>query len=188
MTNRSVLLPQGVPTATATQAPSKFPPPSPAPPPLFRAARRGSSASGLFFRAGFSLSTARGVWREPDSDFSSLPMLPPALPDCASERPVPNPTNSTSDTRPVLIERRMAFCISVAFKFLKEKMLAARAVGTDRANHPARFAILAALVKRGLFGALNVFALNKRPGFGRDREGAASVAKEAQFHRAFARA
>ena len=31
MTNRSVLLPQGVPMATATQAPSKFPPP---PPPL----------------------------------------------------------------------------------------------------------------------------------------------------------
>src|SRR5664279_432369 len=82
----------------------------------------------------------------------------------------------------------MTFCISIAFKFfLKEKMLAARAVGTDRANHPARFASLAALVKRGLFGALNGFALNQRPGFGRDREGAASVAKEAQLHRAFAR-
>jgi len=26
----------------------------------------------------------RGVSREPDSDFSSLPTLPPALPDCAS--------------------------------------------------------------------------------------------------------
>jgi len=126
MTNRSVLLPQGVPTATATQAPSKFPPPPPPlPPRLFRDARRDSSASGLFFRAGFSLSIARGVWRVPDSDFSSLPMLPPALPDCANARPAPNPTNSNSDTRPVLIERRMTFCISVAFKFLKEKTLAA---------------------------------------------------------------
>ena len=168
MTNRSVLLPQGVPTATASQAPSKFPPPPPPPPlppPLFRDARRGSSTSGLFFRAGFSLSTARGVWREPDSDFSSLPMLPPALPDCASARPPPNPTNSNSDTRPVLIERRMTFCISVAFKFLKEKMLAARAVGTDRANHPARFASLAAIVKRGIFRLLDDVALNQRPGF-----------------------
>jgi len=47
--------------------------------------------------------------------------LPPALPDCASARPGPNPTNSNSDTRPVPIERRMTFCICVAFKFLKKK-------------------------------------------------------------------
>ena len=85
ITNLSVLLPQGVPTATATHVPSKLPPPPPPPSPLlFRDARRGSSASGLLRRAGFEGSTARGVSREPDSDFSSLPMLPPALPDCAS--------------------------------------------------------------------------------------------------------
>ena len=85
MTNLSVLLPQGVPTATATHAPSKLPPPPPPPSPLlFRDARRGSSASGLLRRAGFEGSTERGASREPDSDFSSLPMLPPALPDCAS--------------------------------------------------------------------------------------------------------
>ena len=85
MTNLSVLLPQGVPTATATHVPSKLPPPPPPSPPLlFRDARRGSSDSGLARRAGLDGSTARGVSREPDSDFSSLPMLPPALPDCAS--------------------------------------------------------------------------------------------------------
>ena len=41
-------------------------------------------AAGLLRRAGFEGSTERGASREPDSDFSSLPMLPPALPDCAS--------------------------------------------------------------------------------------------------------
>jgi hypothetical protein len=81
--NRSLALPQGLPTATETQVPSKLPPPPPPSPPLFREARRGSSASGLARRAGFEGSTARGASREPDSDFSSLPMLPPALPDCA---------------------------------------------------------------------------------------------------------
>jgi hypothetical protein len=50
-----------------------------------REARRGSSGTGLGLlrRAGFAVSTVRGVARDPDSDFSSLPMLPPALPDCA---------------------------------------------------------------------------------------------------------
>jgi hypothetical protein len=85
MTNRSVALPQGVPTATETHEPSKLPPPPPLPsPPLRRDARRGSSDSGLARRTGFEGSTVRGASREPDSDFSSLPMLPPALPDCAS--------------------------------------------------------------------------------------------------------
>ncbi|HEX3169650.1 MAG TPA: hypothetical protein VHQ88_03675, partial [Burkholderiales bacterium] len=46
MTNLSVLLPQGVPTPTATHEPSKLPPPEPSPP-LRRDARRGSSESGL---------------------------------------------------------------------------------------------------------------------------------------------
>jgi hypothetical protein len=82
MTNRSVALPHGVPTATETQEPSKLPPPPP-PPPLLRDARRGSSDSGLARRADLEGSTARGASREPESDFSSLPMLPPALPDCA---------------------------------------------------------------------------------------------------------
>ena len=64
MTNLSVLLPQGVPTATATHAPSKLPPPPPPPSPLlFRDARRGSSASGLLRRAGFEGSTARRLAR-----------------------------------------------------------------------------------------------------------------------------
>jgi hypothetical protein len=85
MTTRSVLLPQGVPIA-ATHEPSKLPPPPP-PPPLFRDARRGSSDSDLARRAGLEDSTARGFSREPDSDFSSLPMLPPALPDCATAAP-----------------------------------------------------------------------------------------------------
>ena len=67
MTNLSVLLPQGVPTATATHEPSKLPPP-PLSPPLRRDARRGSSDSGLARRAGFEGSTARGAWRVPDSD------------------------------------------------------------------------------------------------------------------------
>jgi hypothetical protein len=83
MTNLSVAAPHVVPVEWATHAPSKLPPPLP-PPPLSRAARRGFSASGLLRRAGFSVSTDRGVCREPDTDFSSLPILPPALPDCAS--------------------------------------------------------------------------------------------------------
>jgi hypothetical protein len=102
MTNRSVLLPQGVPTATATHEPSKLPPPPS--PPLLRDARRGSSASGLARRAGFEGSTVRGAWREPDSDFSSLPMLPPALPDCATAAP-DMATESRSAQRVILIER-----------------------------------------------------------------------------------
>jgi hypothetical protein len=107
MTNLSLLLPQGVPTATATHDPSKLPPPlpSPAPPLLLRDARRGSSASGLARRAGFDGSTARGASREPDSDFSSLPMLPPALPDCASAAPDMT-AEIISEASVVPIERR----------------------------------------------------------------------------------
>jgi hypothetical protein len=99
--NRSVLPPQ--PCDWATQAPSKLPPP---PPPLLRAARRGSSGSalGLLRRAGFSVSTARGDVREPDSDFSSLPMLPPTLPDCAKPALVPTATKIKSEDKPILTE------------------------------------------------------------------------------------
>ena len=100
--NRSLLLPH--PWDWATHAPSKLPPPPP--PPLLRAARRGSagSALGLLRRAGFSASTARGLARGPDSDFSSLPMLPPALPDCAKAVPVPNATEINRENRPILIK------------------------------------------------------------------------------------
>jgi len=66
-------LPQGVPTLVRIHAPSILPPPLP-PPPLFRDARL--DASGLLRLAGFDDSAAPGVSREPDSDFSSLPMLP----------------------------------------------------------------------------------------------------------------
>jgi hypothetical protein len=72
-------LPQ--PTAVTTHTPSNLPLP---PPPLFRDEDLRSSASGLPRRAGFSGSTERGACREPERDFSSLPMLPPALPDCAN--------------------------------------------------------------------------------------------------------
>jgi hypothetical protein len=56
-------------------------------------------------RAGFDGSTARGASREPDSDFSSLPMLPPALPDCASAAPDMT-AEIISETSVVPIERR----------------------------------------------------------------------------------
>ncbi|MBR1283090.1 MULTISPECIES: hypothetical protein [unclassified Bradyrhizobium] len=96
-----VVLPQ--PTDVTIQAPSKLPPPPP--PPLLREARRGLSASGLLRRAGFSVSIARGVAREPDSDFSSLPILPPALPDCAKLALTPNAADINRENRAILTER-----------------------------------------------------------------------------------
>lgn len=77
MTTVSRELPQGVPTLVRTHAPSILPPP-----PLFRA-RLGASASGWLRRAGFEGAAERGASRDPDSDLSSLLMLPPPLPDCA---------------------------------------------------------------------------------------------------------
>src|SRR3954463_5497798 len=77
-TTAEVLPPeQVVPTPTTIQAPSKLLPPPP--PPRLDAERRGASSDllGLVARSG-------DADRAPDSDFSSLPMLPPALPDCAS--------------------------------------------------------------------------------------------------------
>ena len=107
-TTAPVLVPPQ-PTELTTHAPSKLPPPPPPPPPppLLREARRGSSGSGrgLLRRAGLSVSTARGVVRDPDSDFSSLPMLPPVLPDCAKQTPVPNATEIKRDSRPIVTER-----------------------------------------------------------------------------------
>jgi len=105
ITNLSVALPQGLPTATETHEPSKLPPLPPPSPPLLRDARRGSSDSGLARGAGFEGSTARGVWREPDSDFSSLPMLPPALPDCASVASVGSAEKIRKAQRAILIKR-----------------------------------------------------------------------------------
>lgn len=103
------------PTLVVAHAPSKLPPPPP-PPPLDRDARRGSSASGLLRRAGFDGSTERGASREPERDFSSLPMLPPVLPDCAQANPVPNATEINRESRPILtegrpIEGREEFCM-----------------------------------------------------------------------------
>ena len=106
MTTASVEVPQGVPTLVRTHAPLKLPPPLP-PPPLFRDARLGASVSGLLRRAGFEGSAARGVSREPDSDFSSLPMLPPALPDCARARLGKATTASVADSRAALVRYRM---------------------------------------------------------------------------------
>ena len=103
MTTVSVEVPQGEPTLVRTHAPSKLPSPLP-PRPLFRDARRGSSASGLLRRAGLEGSTARGALREPDSDFSSLPILPPALPDCARAGPGKATIASVAHSRAALAD------------------------------------------------------------------------------------
>ncbi len=110
MTTVSEEVPQGEPTLVRTHAPLKLPPPLP-PPPLFRDARRGSSASGLLRRAGFDGSAERGVSREPDNDFSSLPMLPPALPDCAHASPGKATTASMADSAAAFSRYRIIFCI-----------------------------------------------------------------------------
>ena len=113
MTTLSVAEPQVLPVEWATHAPSKLPPPAltPPPPSRSRAARRGFSA-GLLRRAGFSVSTDLGACREPDTDFSSLPMLPPALPDCASAVAGPIVT-ANALRRAIRIGRRMDFGISI---------------------------------------------------------------------------
>src|SRR5437016_44563 len=96
---------QFVLTPVKDHTPSKLPPP---PPPLFCEPRRGASAAGLPRRAG--VSTERGASREPDSDFSSLPMLPPALP-CARASPGVSATDINRQSGPILTGRRMAFRI-----------------------------------------------------------------------------
>jgi hypothetical protein len=162
MTTVSVELPQGVPTLVRIHAPSRLPPP-----PLFRDARRGSSASGLLRRAGFEGSTARGASREPDSDFSSLPMVPPALPDCARAMSGKATTASVADSRAALTGYRMTFCIIHWFPM--NRGLAAGPICPHRAVNAARFAGLAALVKRCVLRTLDCFALDQRLGFPRDQ-------------------
>jgi hypothetical protein len=105
------------PTEVTIHAPSKLPPPPP--PPLLRAARRGSSGSGLGLlrRTGLAVSTARGVARDPDNDFSSLPMLPPVLP-CANAAPAPIAKTQVMLSRAVLIVRWTVCCIIDCFQFL----------------------------------------------------------------------
>jgi hypothetical protein len=100
MTTVSEEVPQGVPTLVRIHAPSRL-----LPPPLFCGARRGSSSAGLR-RAGFEGSAVRGVSREPDSDFSSLPMLPPALPDCARAMSGKATIASAADNRAASYEAR----------------------------------------------------------------------------------
>ncbi|WP_170991744.1 hypothetical protein [Bradyrhizobium elkanii] len=93
ITNLSVLEPQGEPWATTTHEPSKLPPPSLL---VFLAARRG--ASELLLCAGLDGVTVRGAVRVPDSDFSSLPILPPLLPDCASAAVDPSAAMSSAES------------------------------------------------------------------------------------------
>jgi hypothetical protein len=45
------------------------------------------------------------VARDPDSDFSSLPMLPPALPDCARLTLAPNAADINRENKAILTER-----------------------------------------------------------------------------------
>src|SRR6202048_522385 len=111
-TTAVVLLPeQVVPVLTTIHAPSKLPPPPPPPPPPRREVDRRGSASGLLRRAGRSGSADR----EPDSDFSSLPMLPPALPDCASAAAGPITRASETQRRDIPIRCRMVFGIIICF-------------------------------------------------------------------------
>ena len=143
MTTVSEEVPQGAPTLVRTHAPSRLPPPLP-PPPLFRDARRGSSASGLLRRVGFEGSAARGVSREPDSDFSSLPMLPPALP-CARARPGKATLASVADSRAALARYRIIFCIICWFPMNRVLAVGPSALHGDGA---ARVAGVAARVNR----------------------------------------
>jgi hypothetical protein len=64
------------------EVPSNPPAPSP---PLRRDEPRGCSGAGLLRREDGAGSAERSE-RESDSDFSSLPIAPPALPDCAKAK------------------------------------------------------------------------------------------------------
>lgn len=79
LTTTAPLVEPPQPTLVTIQAPSKLPLPPPLP---LRRGEERSSAVGLLRRADGAGSAERSD-REPDSDFSSLPIEPPALPDCA---------------------------------------------------------------------------------------------------------
>lgn len=154
-----VLPPQ--PTLTTAQAPSKPPPPPPPPPPLRRGDER-SSVAGLLRREGAAGSAERPEevsWREPDNDFSSLPIEPPALPDCAK---------ADDEARARLRRDARVIVRTTALGMRKQsemkKVSAAGAVGADGSDNAASFASLAAFVKRGIPGVLDAVALDQRPG------------------------
>lgn len=99
-----VLVPgQVVPVLTTIHAPSKLL----APPPRRDVDRRGSSTSGLLRRADRSGSAER----EPESDLSSLPMLPPALPDCARAADGVTMRASNTATSDMPMRSRRVLCI-----------------------------------------------------------------------------
>jgi len=62
------------------KAVSRLPPP----PLLRRDDERGSSASGLLLREAEEGSAEQSCEREPDTDLSSLPIEPAAMPNCAN--------------------------------------------------------------------------------------------------------
>ncbi|CAN5132569.1 hypothetical protein BH11PSE4_BH11PSE4_24430 [soil metagenome] len=109
-TTVSVELPQGAPTLVRIHAPSKFPPP-----PVLRDARLGVPDSGLLRGAGLAGCTARGVSREPESDFSRLPRTPP-VPPCASAVPGNATTPTVTDNTTTLAKARRAICDTAGFQ------------------------------------------------------------------------
>ncbi len=78
-----------------------------------------------------------------DSDFSSLPIAPPALPDCAKAD-----DEARMMREPKANVRAIACDMSIQSK--DQKVLAAGAVGADGPDNPPSFASLAAFFKRGV--------------------------------------
>jgi len=112
-----VLLPEHVvPTPTTIQAPSKLPPPPP--PPRLDEDLRGSS-SELLGRAERSGDVDRGSEREPESDFSSLPILPPALPDCAKPELGVIASISRVQSRAAVSRETITFGMAINFQINK---------------------------------------------------------------------
>jgi hypothetical protein len=98
----SLLLPQGTPTATTDHAPSNLPLSPSLLLLLFRAGWCGALRSGLLRRTDVAGRASRGAPREPDSDFSSFPILPPTLPDCAGAIPGMATMANAADSRVAL--------------------------------------------------------------------------------------
>jgi hypothetical protein len=131
-TTAEVLPPeQVVATATTIHAPSKLPPP---PPPLrFDEDLRGTSSDPLRRDEG-SGAADRGSDREPESDFSSLPMLPPVLPDCARATLEPLARTNNAHSKPALGRTRKSaqgrwriiFCIAMNFRINEDYAFSVR--------------------------------------------------------------